>query len=154
MEILFNCQSCKQQLEADSSLSGTSIPCPACGVNIVIPEPDPANLKSSGKSEPREEKHFVVPVSESPTQSLIQKPHPPLEAAAKGDGTKVIRAKTIRHGDCVEVGKDRFDEIVTDYLQKIGEGNVISITTFPYSHIDLGTRQLQTDYGVLIIYKG
>src|SRR5690606_13217142 len=100
-----------------------------------------------------EEKHFVVPVSEGPTQSLIEKPLPPLEAAAKKDGQKAITVKTIRHGDCVEVGKDKFDETVTGFLNQVGEENVVSITTFTYSHIDLATRQAVQDYGVMVVYK-
>ena len=100
-----------------------------------------------------EEKHFVVPVNEGPTASLIEKPLPPLEAAARKDGQKAITVKTIRHGDCVEVGKDRFDETVTGFLNQVGEENVVSITTFTYSHIDLATRQPLQDYGVMVVYK-
>jgi DNA-directed RNA polymerase subunit RPC12/RpoP len=157
MDIIFNCHNCKQQLEAETSLSGTSIACPACGVPLIIPDPDPAIIKTSpsSNSAPKEEKHFVVPVTDKPTESLIQKPRPPLDIAAKkSDGTKSLRVKCVRHTDCIEVGKDRFDEIVSDYLAKIGEENVVSINTFTYSHIDLGTRQLLTDYGVMIVYKG
>lgn len=154
MDIIFACQSCKQQLEADSSLSGTTIACPACGGNISIPQPDPANLKSSGASPPKEEKHFVVPVSDKPTESLIQKPRPPLDIAAKTDGSKHLKVKCIRHTDCVEVGKDRFDEIVSDFLERVGDTNVVSINTFGYTSIDLGTRQLMTEYGVMIVYRG
>lgn len=156
MDVMFTCPSCKQQLEADSSLSGTSINCPACNAEIAIPEPDPANVKTSHSSAmPIEEKHFVVPVSEKPTESLIQKANPPLDAAArKKDGNKTIMVKCIRHGDCVEVGKDKFDEIVTHFLEEVGEENVVSINTFNYSHIDLGSRQMIQDYGVMVVYRG
>lgn len=155
MDVMFSCPSCKQQLEADSSLSGTNINCPACNAEITIPEPDPANVKTSHSAAmPVEEKHFVVPVTEGPTASLIQKPNMPLEAAAKKDGRKGINVKCIRHGDCVEVGKDKFDEIVTQFLDQIGEENVVSINTFNYSHIDLGSRQMVQDYGAMIVYRG
>ena len=59
----------------------------------------------------------------------------PLEAAAK-DTDKKIKVKTIKHTDCIEVGHDRFDEVLTNFLQKIGEPNMISITTVTYSHLD------------------
>jgi hypothetical protein len=102
----------------------------------------------------KEEKHFAVPVSEGPTASLIQKAHPPLEAQKSVGGDKLMRVKCIRRTDCVEVGKDHFDEVVSKALQTIGETNVISINTIMYTHVDMGSRQILTDYGVLIVYKG
>jgi hypothetical protein len=158
MDIVFTCPGCKQQLEAPTSLSGTTINCPSCNHQLVIPQADPANLRmgapNEGNAAAKEEKHFVVPVTEAPTQSLIHKPLPPLDVAAKGDGTKQMRVKCIRHSDCVEVGKDRFDEIVSDYLNKVGETNVVNVSTFNYQHLDLATRQMVTDYGIMIVYKG
>jgi hypothetical protein len=56
--------------------------------------------------------------------------------------------------DCVEVGHDRFDEVVTNFLGKIGETNIVSITTISYSHVDISSQKLLNDYGVMIIYKG
>ena len=87
-----------------------------------------------------------------PTESLIGKPLPPLEAAAK-EGIK-IRVKSIKRSDCIEVGKDHFDEVVTHFLEKVGEANLIKMETFNYTHQDLSTRDWVTDYGVLIVYKG
>jgi hypothetical protein len=159
MDIMFTCPSCKQQLEAPTSLSGTSINCPSCNHQLVIPEADPANLRTGGPTEDGnaarlEEKHFVVPVSEKPTESLIHKPLPPLEVAARTDAGRLLRIRTIRHSDCVEVGKDRFDEMVTDFLNKVGEPNVVNISVFNYEHLDLGTRQMVTDYGILVVFRG
>ncbi|HAV64925.1 MAG TPA: hypothetical protein DCY13_21460, partial [Verrucomicrobiales bacterium] len=82
-----------------------------------------------------------------------QKPNKPLEVAAK-DTEKRMRVKTIRHTDCMEVGHDRYDEIVSEFLQKIGRENIISISPINYTHMDLGTRQLMTEYGVSIVYNG
>jgi DNA-directed RNA polymerase subunit RPC12/RpoP len=152
MDIIFTCPGCKQQLEAESSMSGSTINCPACNHQLVIPEADPSNLKSA-VSVKHDDKHFAVPVSDKPTESLIQKPKPPLEAAARHDGSKLMRVKCIRHSDCVEVGKDNFDMVVTDYLNKVGEPNVISVSTFNYQHLDLATRQMVTDYGIMIVYR-
>jgi DNA-directed RNA polymerase subunit RPC12/RpoP len=157
MDIVFTCPGCKQQLEAPTSLSGTSINCPSCNHQLVIPEADPANLRTGapneGNAATKEEKHFVVPVTEGPTESLIQKPLQPLEAAAKSDGTKSMRVKCIRHSDCVEVGKDRFDELVSDFLNKVGETNITNVSVFNYQHLDLATRQMVTDYGIMIVYR-
>lgn len=159
MDIVFTCPNCKQQLEAPTTLSGSSINCPSCNHELVIPEADPANLRigapNEGNAAAKEEKHFVVPVSEKPTESLIQKPLPPLDPnAPHDDGTKHMKVKCIRHSDCVEVGKDRFDEMVSEYLSRVGESNIVNVSTFNYQHLDLATRQMVTDYGIMIVYKG
>ncbi|MGV3774971.1 MAG: hypothetical protein ACO1QB_18885 [Verrucomicrobiales bacterium] len=119
----------------------------------MIPEPDPVNVKSSAPATPKEEKHFVVPTTAAPVQSLIEKPLPPLEVAAREAGPQ-LRVKCIRRIDCVEVGKDHFDEEVTKFLHKVGESNIVSINTVNYSHIEMGTKALLNDYGVLIVYRG
>jgi hypothetical protein len=94
-----------------------------------------------------------VPMSEAPTESLIQKPHPPLEAAQK-TGDKQLRVRCIKRTDCVEVGKDHFDEVVSKFLAEVGETNIVSINTLGYTHVDMGSRQILTDYGVMVVYKG
>jgi DNA-directed RNA polymerase subunit RPC12/RpoP len=157
MEMIFSCPSCKQQLEAETSMAGNQIACPSCGATIVIPEANPMNLHVNpiaSSAAAKQEYHFTVPVRDTPTEVLIQKPATPLEVAARSDADKKLRLRCIRRTDCVEVGKDRFDEIVTDVLQKIGEANLVSITPLTYTHMDLGTRQLLTDFGVMIVYKG
>ena len=80
-------------------------------------------------------------------ERLIAKPLPPLEVAAK-ESDRHLRVKCIRHVDCVEVGHDRFDQVVTSFLSKIGDTNLVSITTIAYSHIDISSQKLLTDYGV------
>ena len=65
-----------------------------------------------------------------------------------------MRVKTIRHTDCIEVGHDRFDEFVSNFLQKVGEANVISITPMTYTHIDIGSQKIMTEYAVMVIYRG
>ena len=98
--------------------------------------------------------HLKVPVGSKPTESLISKPNLPLEVAAKKESDRTIRVKTIRHTDCIEVGHDKFDEFVTNFLQKIGETNIINISPLTYTHLDIGTQKLMTEYAVLIVYKG
>jgi len=92
-------------------------------------------------------------VRSTPTESLISKPLPPLEVAAK-ETDKKIRTKTIKHTDCIEVGHDKFDEVVSNFLGKVGESNIISITPLTYTHLDIGSQKLLTDFGVLIVYRG
>ena len=156
MDVTFICPSCKQQLEAPTSLSGTAINCPACNNQIIIPEPDPANFRTAGDGNAArtEEKHFVVPVTTGPTESLIKKALPPMEIAARKDGAKSMKIRCIRHTDCVEVGRDRFEEVVSDFLEKVGEANVVNVSTFNYQHLDLATRQMVTDYGIMIVFRG
>jgi hypothetical protein len=174
MDVIFNCPKCEQELAVDSSGAGSEIECPSCGETIVIPEPQPAAPRSGGgiptlsPEAARLEAHPVNPIASSAaakvelhlkvptrktTESLIAKPLVPLEAAAK-DTDKKIRTKTIRHTDCIEVGHDKFDEVITNFLGKIGEDNIISINTLNYTFLDIGTQKLLTDFGVLIVYRG
>jgi len=156
MDVMFTCPSCRQQLQADSAMAGTSIQCPACQASIVIPAADPANTHvtnpTSTSAGAKEEKHFAVPVGDRPTTSLIQKPPPPLENQKSGDRT--LRIRCIRRTDCVEVGKDHFEEVVSKFLDETGEANIVSIHPINYTHVDMGSRQILTDYGVLIVFRG
>lgn len=173
MDVIFNCPKCEQELAVDSSGVGTEIQCPSCGGSIVIPEPAPATARSgiptisdapSVRVEPhpvnpiassaaaRVEKHLRVPTNKA-AESLIAKPLVPLDVAAK-DTEKKIRTKTIRHTDCIEVGHDKFDEVLSSFLAKVGEANIISINTLNYTYLDIGTQKLLTDFGVFIVYRG
>jgi DNA-directed RNA polymerase subunit RPC12/RpoP len=171
MDVIFNCPKCEQELAVDSSGAGTEIECPSCGESIVIPEPQSVVPRGGIPTEAptaRVEAHPVNPISSSAaarvemhlrvrsdkaTESLIAKPLAPLEVAAK-DTDKKIRVKTIRHTDCIEVGHDKFDEVVSNFLIRIGEANLISITPLTYTHLDIGSQKLMTEFGVLILYKG
>jgi len=170
MDVIFNCPKCDQELAVDSSGAGSEINCPACGELITIPEAPPHVPRAAvphaappGEVHPvnpiassaaaKVEMHLKVPVHDSPTESLITKPLPPLEVAAK-ETDRTIKVKTIKHTDCIEVGHDKFDEVVTKFLQKVGEEGVISITTLTYTHLDIGSQKLLTDFGVLIVYRG
>jgi DNA-directed RNA polymerase subunit RPC12/RpoP len=172
MDIIFNCPKCEQELEVDSAGAGSEIDCPSCGETIVIPQPGSMGTRSATEPDgaaprpagPRPvsamassaaakvERHLKVPVRTS-TESLIEKPLVPLEVAAK-DTEKKIRIKTIRHTDCVEVGHDRFDEVVSQFLLKVGESNIINLSTFTYTSLDIGSQKVMTEYGLLIVYRG
>lgn len=138
-------------------MAGSEIECPSCGAMIAIPEANPANIRvkpMASSAAAKQEYHFTVPAHDAPAEALIKKAARPLEAAARADEDKKLRIRSIRRTDCVEVGRDRFDEIVSEFLQSIGETNLVSITPLTYTHLDLGTRQLMTDFGVMVIYKG
>lgn len=172
MDVIFNCPKCEQELAVDSSGAGTEIRCPSCNELITIPAPEsvvpqagvegapgaprldvhPVNPIASSAAA-RVEMHLKVPMHTTPTESLITKPLPPLEVSAK-ETDKKIRVRTIKHTDCIEVGHDKFDEVLTNFLVKVGEANVISITTLTYTHLDIGTQKLLTDYGVMVVYRG
>jgi len=170
MDLIFNCPKCGQELEVDASGTGEQIDCPSCEARIRIPDPNEpgsgARLQDAegGRGGPinamaasaaaKVEMHLKVPVraKASTPESLITKPLPPLEVAAK-ESDRQMRVKCIRHVDCVEVGHDKFDEVVTQFLGKVGETNLVSITTISYSHIDISSQKLLTDYGVMIVYK-
>jgi hypothetical protein len=171
MDLIFNCPKCEQELAVDSSGAGSEIDCPACGETLTIPEPEtilPRAVPAEVGNGPRIEVHPVNPMASSAAAkvemhlkvasnktagSLIAKPLAPLEVAAK-ETDKKIRVKTIKHTDCIEVGHDKFDEFVTNFLVKVGEPNVISITTLTYTHLDIGSQKLMTDFGVMIVYRG
>jgi DNA-directed RNA polymerase subunit RPC12/RpoP len=158
MDISFKCPVCDQELEVDASGAGSTIECPSCGSSITVPHPDPALVvpvaAPAPAEPPKEEKHFSVPVHEhAPPQALIQKPNRPLDVVAK-EGDKTMRIKTFKRTDCVEVGKDHFDEVVSAFLEKVGQVNIVSINPINYSYEELSTRKILTDYGVMIIFKG
>ncbi len=172
MDVIFNCPKCEQELAVDSTGAGSEIDCPSCGESIVIPEPNvvrsgiptlgpeesgariaanPTSAMASSAAA-KVEMHLRVP-SNKAAEVLIAKPLVPLEVAAKESDRK-MRVKTIKHTDCVEVGHDKFDEFVTNFLVKVGEPNIISITTLSYTHLDIGSQKLMTDFGVMIVYRG
>lgn len=167
MDIIFNCPKCDQELAVDGSGGGSEISCPTCGEKIVVPQAR-ANVPGAaiaghdaahpvnpiaGSAAAKVEMHLKVPVHSTPSESLITKPLAPLEAAAKDTG-KRIRTKTIRHTDCIEVGHDKFDEVISNFLSKTGEENIISVNMFNYTNLDIGTQKLMTEFGVLVVYRG
>jgi ribosomal protein S27E len=179
MDIIFNCPNCEQELEVDASGAGSEIECPSCEETITIPEPGTKGTRTNGTDSPRGlptfggapidtlnpanpistsaaakvEMHLKVPVRKT-SESLIAKPKvATLEGVAKNID-KVMRVKTIRHTDCIEVGHDKFDEFVTNFIQKIGETNLVSITPLSYTHVDIGSQKILNDYAVMLVYKG
>jgi len=165
MEIIFNCPNCEQELSVDSTGAGSEIKCPTCGAEITIPNnspetasgPPPADgvhpvnpIASSAAA--KIEMHLKVPVRDKPAESLVKKVAP-LGVAAKASDKK-IRVRTIRRSTCVEAGHDKFDQRVTEFLNEVGEANIISVHTFDYDHLDAGTQKILMDFGMLVVYRG
>jgi hypothetical protein len=157
MDVTFHCHHCRQELVADASLAGSSIQCPSCAATLAVPQPDVTSVKVlnpiASSAAAKEEKHFVVPTHDGPSEVLIKKPVE-VEKPVPAPGERQLRTKTIRRIDCVEVGHDRFDEVISQFLDKVGPENLVSINTLSYTHIDIGSQKLLTDFGVLIVYRG
>jgi hypothetical protein len=99
------------------------------------------------------EKHLKVPVRDTPGERLIVKAKPPLESVVRGAG-KQLMSRTIRHSQCVESGHDKFDEVVSKFLNETGEPNIVGMHAISYTYLDIGTQKMLTDYGLLVIYRG
>ncbi len=157
MDIVFKCTKCEQELSVDASAAGVEIQCPTCNAALVVPAAPPQgnlNPMATSAAARGEQPHFKVPTYDTPPPPAptIEKPLVPLEAAARHTD-KLIKVKTLRHSDHVEVGKDLFDDHVSLFLQKVGETNIISISPIAYTHMDLATRAWVTDYAVLVVYR-
>jgi len=164
MDIIFDCPNCQQELVVDSAGAGTEIDCPACGETITIPRqstkaaPEMAPLTGpvnpiAASAAAKVEKHLKVPVRDKPSELLIKKDDAPVEAVTKGAGKK-IRLHTIRHATCFESGHDRFDDKVTEFLNEVGEANLIGVHTVNYTYVDIASQKTLSDFGLLIVYRG
>lgn len=170
MDTSFNCPKCKLHITADECVVGEEIECPDCNekfhvpppqkpkpVPVVVKRPVPAAPEPPpAKPEPPapaahtpEHKPLSVPHHHGPQESLLKK----TAHTEHKDEPPKIRCKTIKRGSCVEVGHDLFDEKVTEFLNKIGQENIIHMGTVSYGAMD-STGHMLPDYGILIVYKG
>ncbi|HNQ90738.1 MAG TPA: hypothetical protein PKM73_19150 [Verrucomicrobiota bacterium] len=156
MEMTFHCPNCHQELLADAAAAGQTIQCPTCNHEIKVPQPEATALHTgnviASSAAAKIERHFSVPVHDRPAEVLIEKPKVEEKEPAP-DELKKIRFRVIRHTDCIEVGHDRYEEMVAAFLNKIGEANIISITPINYTHIDIATQKILTDYAIQVIYR-
>jgi DNA-directed RNA polymerase subunit RPC12/RpoP len=140
----FTCPSCNQLLTADDSLVGQEIACPSCSETILVQEPSDAGGGGKGMR--------LTVDSGSGDAGLIQKPSKPLEIAAKAAVKVCLR--TFRHHDYVQDGKDTFDQVVSKFLDEVGEPNVMTVESIQYTWLDKETKTPMTDYGAMVIYRG
>lgn len=140
----------------DAGAAGQAIQCPTCNTEITVPAPDVTNIHTHNpihdSAAARVEHHFVVPVREGPAEVLIVKPRTEEELA--GEGPRKIKVRIFRHTDCIEVGHDRYEEFVAAFLNKVGEENIVNLTPLNYTHIDIATQKILTDYAIQVIYRG
>ena len=165
MDIIFDCPSCQQELAVDSAGAGTEIECPACGETITIPpestKPAPGGTVITGQpvnaiassAAAKIEKHLKVPLRDKPGESLVIKAQP-TAAVVNKSAVKKVRVHTIRHAGCVEFGRDKFDEKITDFLNEVGEANLVGLHIVSYNFLDVGTQKVMMDFGVLVVYRG
>ena len=173
MDLIFNCPKCEQELAVDAGGAGSEIECPACNESIVIPNVGSAGTRTGAPTDSlptasagaapsnpiassaaaKVEMHLKVPVRTAPSERLIEKPLKPLDVAAKETDRK-LKMKTIRRQDCVEVGHDHYDEMVTKFIQKVGEENIVEFIPVNYSFLDISSQKLLADFGVMIVYRG
>ncbi len=155
-DLNFNCPQCGQNLTTDESLSGSEIECPSCSKAIEIPSAGDENVERT-EAEPAppvtaepEPKKLAVAVHEG-GEELLKKSSPHKEKEISGDGR--ICVKTIKRGDCIELGQDKFDEEVNKFIEKFSREQIISVHSLNYSHFDPSTQKYLPDYAALIVYE-
>ncbi len=170
MDVSFNCPKCGLHISADAEAVGELINCPECDVEFRIPPgrprqrpvpvdvkkttgPAPSVVSAKGKTGPAgrvgSHRGLTVPHHTGPQESLLKKSDP--AGKLKPDPPK-IRVRCIKRSTCVEVGQDRFDEVVTEFLNQVGQANIIHMSTITYGTVDASGHMLP-DYGIMVIYK-
>ena len=156
-DLTFNCPLCGQNLTTDEGLSGSEIECPSCTKPIKIPSAGDENVQKV-EAEPTaptvatepEPKKLAVP-AHGGSEILLKKERSKKEEEITGDGK--ICVKTIKRGDCIELGQDKFDETVNKFLEKFSREQIVSLLPLNYSHFDPTTQKYLPDYAALIVYQ-
>ena len=156
-DLTFNCPLCGQNLTTDEGLSGSEIECPSCTKPIKIPSAGDENVQKV-EAEPTaptvatepEPKKLAVP-AHGGSEILLKKERSKKEEEITGDGK--ICVKTIKRGDCIELGLDKFDETVNKFLEKFSREQIVSLLPLNYSHFDPTTQKYLPDYAALIVYQ-
>ena len=97
-----------------------------------------------------EPKKLAVP-EHGDGEILLKKESSKKEEEITGDGK--ICVKTIKRGDCIELGQDKFDETINNFLEKFSREQIISLHPLNYSHFDPTTQKYLPDYAALIVYE-
>ena len=154
-DLNFDCPHCGQNLTTDESISGEQIDCPKCSKPFEIPKPGEQNVTVIEYPPPKEEpksdaKKYSVPVHEGKPEVLV-KSKAVEEELMSGDGR--ICVKTIKRGECIELGHDKFDDVLNEFLAKLNRDQIISIQSVNYAHFDPSTQKYLNDYGAMIVYQ-
>jgi len=64
-----------------------------------------------------------------------------------------VRVKSFKRTEFIEIGRDRFDEAVSDALTAIGVENILNVLPLNYEHIDIASEKIVTDFGMIVVYK-
>ena len=91
-----------------------------------------------------------MPVHEGKPEVLV-KSKAAEEESMSGDGR--ICVKTIKRGECIELGHDKFDDVLNEFLAKLNRDQTISIQSVNYAHFDPSTQKYLDDYGAMIVYQ-
>ena len=157
-DLTFNCPQCGQNLTTDESLTGSEIECPSCNKPIKIPSAGDENVQKADAEPPTppvaeepEPKKLAVPVVEGGEILLKKESSKKEEEEITGDGK--ICVKTIKRGDCIELGQDKFDETINLFLSKFSREQIISVHGLNYSHFDPTTQKYLPDYVAMIVYE-
>ena len=167
MEIIFNCPHCEQELAVDSAGAGSEIQCPSCGEKITIPNKPPEAASGALRRTPAvhtRQSHRLVRRRQNRNASqgarARQAGRIPGEKGGAawrprpGARTKKSASGRFATPSASKRGHDKFDERVTEFLNEVGEANIVGIHTINYKHFDVGTQKILTDYGVVVVYRG
>ena len=64
-----------------------------------------------------------------------------------------VRVRSFKRTEFIEIGRDRFDQAVSEALTAIGAENIINVMPLNYQHVDIATEKVVTDYGIIVVYK-
>jgi hypothetical protein len=64
-----------------------------------------------------------------------------------------VRVKSFKRTEFIEIGRDRFDDAVSEALTAIGAEKIITVIPLNYEHIDIATEKVVTDFGLIVVYK-
>ena len=66
---------------------------------------------------------------------------------------EVIKVRTFKRTEFIEVGRDTFDENVGKFFTAVGMENVVQVLPLMYEHIDITSQKVVSDYGLTLIYR-
>ncbi len=64
-----------------------------------------------------------------------------------------VRIRSFKRTEFIEIGRDLFDQKVSEALSAIGAENILNVLPLNYEHIDIATEKIITDYGIIVLYK-